>query len=206
MSEPATEIRGRPTGSTKERIVQEALQLFARQGYSATTIAQIEREAGLAPGSGSLYSHFSSKRDVLEAVVGDASRHVDSTYAALTYLPGRALSTQLLLIGKATMMVLDGQESLVRFVLRDFEQFPDLLASLRALTIDRAYDQLLQWLRQVDPNSSVNDLEIAVAVGLGSLTNYWVLHRMLDTAPLGVAEERFLRGWARLVARMVAPG
>src|SRR4051794_41495878 len=42
------------------------MDLFGRQGYHATTIAQIEAAAGLSAGAGGLYRHFKSKRAVLE--------------------------------------------------------------------------------------------------------------------------------------------
>jgi len=46
--------------------VTAAMDLFGRQGYHATTIAQIEAAAGLSAGAGGLYRHFKSKRAVLE--------------------------------------------------------------------------------------------------------------------------------------------
>ena len=52
---------------TRERLVTEAMRLFGEQGYQATSVAQIEAAAGLAPGSGALYHHFKSKEALLEA-------------------------------------------------------------------------------------------------------------------------------------------
>ncbi|HEY3008994.1 MAG TPA: helix-turn-helix domain-containing protein, partial [Micromonosporaceae bacterium] len=48
--------------STKDTIVAAAMELFGRQGYHATTVAQIEAAAGLSAGAGGLYRHFPSKR------------------------------------------------------------------------------------------------------------------------------------------------
>ena len=52
---------------TRERLVTEAMALFSRQGYKATSVAQIEAAAGLTPGSGAPYHHFKSKELLLEA-------------------------------------------------------------------------------------------------------------------------------------------
>ena len=60
--------------STRERLLEAAITLFARQGYEATSIADIQRACGLAPGSGALYKHFSSKRELLEVAT---RRYVD---------------------------------------------------------------------------------------------------------------------------------
>src|SRR3954447_13378526 len=57
------------TRSTRERIVVEALRLFADRGYAATSVAEIEAAAGLSPGAGGLYRHFPSKQEVLAAAV-----------------------------------------------------------------------------------------------------------------------------------------
>jgi len=57
---------------TKDRILEAAARLFAEQGYHATGVAGILRAAGVK--SGSLYHFFSSKEDLLVAVM---QRHLD---------------------------------------------------------------------------------------------------------------------------------
>ncbi|MGG5208626.1 TetR/AcrR family transcriptional regulator [Chryseobacterium sp. MIQD13] len=49
----------------KERIIRVASDLFYRQGFNSTGINQIIAEADIAIGS--LYNHFSSKNDLLQA-------------------------------------------------------------------------------------------------------------------------------------------
>ena len=53
--------------STRERILQAALRLFARDGYEAVSIADIAGELGVTKGA--LYRHYRSKRDILESIV-----------------------------------------------------------------------------------------------------------------------------------------
>jgi AcrR family transcriptional regulator len=50
-------------GGTKERILAISGELFARQGYTGTTIADIARELGTT--TAALYYHFPSKADIL---------------------------------------------------------------------------------------------------------------------------------------------
>src|SRR5258705_8311772 len=59
------------TRSTRERIIDESLRLFAERGYAATSVAEIEAAAGLSPGAGGLYRHFKSKYEVLAAVMNE---------------------------------------------------------------------------------------------------------------------------------------
>src|SRR5687768_2742544 len=52
---------------TRERLVDTARKLFWNQGYSATGVAQILKEAGAK--SGSLYYFFPTKQDLLREVL-----------------------------------------------------------------------------------------------------------------------------------------
>lgn len=63
--------RSMPT-DTKDRILEVAARLFAEQGYHATGVSKILRAGGVK--SGSLYHFFSSKEDLLVAVM---QYHVD---------------------------------------------------------------------------------------------------------------------------------
>jgi AcrR family transcriptional regulator len=54
---------------TRDRLLDIGLDQFARHGLAATTISDIESQAGLRRGSGSFYRHFSSKEELFIAVV-----------------------------------------------------------------------------------------------------------------------------------------
>ena len=58
-----------PASPTRERILDAALDLFVEQGVRGTTISDIERQVGLAAGTGSFYRHFPSKEALLPAAV-----------------------------------------------------------------------------------------------------------------------------------------
>ena len=54
---------------TKQRILDIARELFARQGYTGTTIADIARELGTT--TAALYYHFPSKADILGGLLAE---------------------------------------------------------------------------------------------------------------------------------------
>ena len=55
--------------STREKIIQHALLLFAQKGYHAVSVQEIARAVGIrAP---SLYNHFDSKRAIFDAIIHD---------------------------------------------------------------------------------------------------------------------------------------
>lgn len=70
----AKEIREQTRGEAEEQGKREALieaarKLFTTEGYEATTMAQVAREAGV--GVGTVYLYFKNKSDLLFAVKGD---------------------------------------------------------------------------------------------------------------------------------------
>jgi AcrR family transcriptional regulator len=55
--------RGRPRGSTRERILDIALALFNEQGYDKTSLRDISEQLGVTKAA--LYHHFQRKEDIL---------------------------------------------------------------------------------------------------------------------------------------------
>ena len=64
--EQYAEIRRRSSAAIKEA----ALELFAVNGYSGTSIHQVAKAAGVSKGL--IYNYFDSKEDLLEAIIWDA--------------------------------------------------------------------------------------------------------------------------------------
>jgi len=60
---------------TRQRLLETAFQLFHEQGYHATGVATILREAGVNPGS--MYHFFSSKDDLLLKVLEFALAYLE---------------------------------------------------------------------------------------------------------------------------------
>ena len=53
--------------TTKQRILSEAVKLFAKEGYEAVRVEQIAQAVGIkAP---SLYKHYQSKRDIFDSIL-----------------------------------------------------------------------------------------------------------------------------------------
>jgi AcrR family transcriptional regulator len=59
--------------STKERILQAALRLFAENGFAATSTGAIAGEVGITKGA--LYRHFTNKQDILDCIVEQMRTH-----------------------------------------------------------------------------------------------------------------------------------
>ena len=53
--------------STKERILEEALKLFAQSGYKGTSMNDIAARLGISKPA--LYKHYASKQEILDSIV-----------------------------------------------------------------------------------------------------------------------------------------
>jgi AcrR family transcriptional regulator len=67
MSSTGTTGTPRRAGGTRQRILDIARELFARQGFTGTSIADIAGELGTT--TAALYYHFRSKADILNALL-----------------------------------------------------------------------------------------------------------------------------------------
>lgn len=60
--------------TTKERITEEALTLFAEKGYKGTSVKNIADAVGIKDAS--LYNHFKSKQEIFDSIVCLISKHI----------------------------------------------------------------------------------------------------------------------------------
>jgi AcrR family transcriptional regulator len=63
MAQPERHAGGRPRGSTRNRILDVALELFNEQGYDKTSLREIAERLGVTKAA--LYYHFERKEDML---------------------------------------------------------------------------------------------------------------------------------------------
>ncbi|MDA9431779.1 TetR/AcrR family transcriptional regulator [Bradyrhizobium sp. CCBAU 51627] len=77
--------------TTRQRILDEALNLFAQSGYGGASMRELARRVGIRESS--LYNHFSGKAAILEAIVSEhgpassASRLEEPCYRQLARQP-----------------------------------------------------------------------------------------------------------------------
>lgn len=69
---PKTDLK--KSGRTRERILLAAASLFRQQGYTAATLRDIAKEAGMK--AGSVYYHFGSKDEILDEVLDRGVRDI----------------------------------------------------------------------------------------------------------------------------------
>ena len=65
----------------RAQIIEAAVSCFLERGYTNTSMSDIIKASGLS--SGSIYSHFSGKEDILTTAINERLENVKNLYAAL---------------------------------------------------------------------------------------------------------------------------
>ena len=65
----------------RAQIIEAAISCFLEKGYTNTSMSDIIKASGLS--SGSIYSHFSGKEDILVSAINERLENVKNLYAAL---------------------------------------------------------------------------------------------------------------------------
>jgi AcrR family transcriptional regulator len=182
---------------TRDRILNEALRLFADQGYAGTSIASIEKAAGLSPHSGALYTHFGSKQEVMAAAVQRAIQTAEASFALAPMLPLGNLEAELTLVARGSLVLMTTWRDLIRVMAKEGERFPEVMADARDSLFNRSRQFLAKWLEEKAPeeDSLDRDFEAITAIWLGAIENYWIATSVHDDRPLGIDEDRFVRQW-----------
>jgi AcrR family transcriptional regulator len=188
-----------PESSTRERIVAAALDLFAHQGYHGTSVGEIEQAAGLSPRSGALYKHFPSKEAVLEAAMQRHTEGIDRIDEILRMLPLGDLHAELRLLGRYALHEIAAEQQILRIIMKECDQFPELRAEFFDRFVRRGYGQAHEWTRRTLDRHGVEvpDLDATVMAIFGAIVHYPLMTTLFGEQALAVDEDRFVEAWAR---------
>ncbi|MFG3352705.1 TetR/AcrR family transcriptional regulator [Streptomyces sp. NPDC048001] len=98
----------------REQILGAAVRVFARQGYAASRIEDIAREAGVAKGS--VYLSFGSREELLRAAFDGLADRSGALLAEVGRHPGGP-AERLAFLVRAAMELLEGERDLARVLL-----------------------------------------------------------------------------------------
>ncbi|GAA3471905.1 TetR/AcrR family transcriptional regulator [Nonomuraea roseola] len=191
-------------GVTRDRLLTEAVRLFASKGYDATSVADIQVACGLTAGSGALYKHFPSKGALLEAAV---QRNLElmtlrnrETVAEAPADPREALR----LMASVVWSVIEGDRDLIRIMLREYHGFSELFERMWQSVIATLYREAAQWIRA--QGTDVADPEATAAVLISSLTYYPLLNILIGHTPGDLEADRFLDAWVEHAVQTLEAG
>jgi len=148
------------TASTRERILDVALDLFTDQGFDGTSMREIAARLGISKPA--IYHHFASKEEILMAL---HLRLHEFGKAALTRLAGQTVTLQIW--GSLLNELLD-QMVAQRKIFLMHERNQAALEKLHRKDHDDEHDDIQQRVRQAlsDPSLPLRD-RVRMACSLG---------------------------------------
>jgi AcrR family transcriptional regulator len=189
-------MTSRAPASTRERLLDAAIKLFAQQGYAETSIADIQRECGLAPGSGALYKHFSSKRELLEAAVHRYVGRLVDNRKQFERTPSGSAEEMLRRAATLIWGGIDENAMLLRVIFRE-AAFPALADELWSAITENAYHRFAETLRAAVEVGmmQIDDPDAIAAVMVASLAYYPMVQMLIGHRPGEVDRDRYLEAW-----------
>jgi AcrR family transcriptional regulator len=163
---PVTSRRRRKEARPDE-LIDAALELFVERGFAATRAEDVAHRAGVSKGT--LYLYFSSKEDLLRAVIRErVSTQIEATAKRLEAYDGSSVELLLNVASKWWLDVLESPASGVfKIIVTEVRGFPELGAFWESEVIEpgeRLLGQVVERgirrgeFRQVDVASAVHSL------------------------------------------------
>jgi AcrR family transcriptional regulator len=173
------------------RILEAAVRVFAAQGYDASRVGDIAREAGVAYGL--VYHYYDSKEAVLEAVFREAWGRLLAAVSLAEETGGDAAG-QLELVVKIVLRAWRDDPDLVRLLVREVTRNPHIHDELDE--IGQAFASLERMVRRGQADGTFRaelDPRLAAWMLYGALEEVltgWVLGQLPDDAAAVGAAER----------------
>lgn len=193
------------TTPTRERILDEAMRLFSRHGYAATSIAKIEAAAGLTPGAGGLYHHFASKEAVLAAGIERQLSRL-AALREIRHVLGSLGDTkaELTLTARYILAELDSESELLRILASDARNRPQLLSTAVEQLVSSMFMGFATWIgERAERPMPAEEAKAIAAVGLGSLLSSRLLRDVLGI-PAQVDDRALVDTWVQTMASALA--
>jgi AcrR family transcriptional regulator len=132
MPEAQPSLRSEQVAQTRAALVAAGRRLFGANGFAATSVEDIAREARVT--TGALYHHFPTKAAVFEAVFEQV--HADLGAATLASVPETADAVELLVAGIGAFLDLVLEPDVARIIVTDA---PAVLGLARFTELDERY-------------------------------------------------------------------
>jgi AcrR family transcriptional regulator len=185
---------------TRERIVDEAMRLFSRHGYTATSIASIEEAAGLTPGAGGLYHHFESKEALLAAGIERQLERLGALRRIRGVLGSLGdLRAELKLSARYFLAELDDESELLRILASDARNRPQVLTAAAEQLVSSAFADFAGWIAaEAEREMTAEEARAVAVLGLGSLLSSRLLRDVLGVS-VQVDDEALVDSWVQMM-------
>ena len=147
-----------PKAARRAQIIEAAISCFLEKGYTNTSMSDIIKASGLS--SGSIYSHFSGKEDILISAINERLNSVKELYDTF---PGGAGPQDILEIIYTNLLVNENFTAMLRIrleslhapeIARATADTMPLLQGIIVKTLTPWAAEQLSVLHEINPNSA----------------------------------------------------
>lgn len=186
---------------TRDRIIEEAMRLFGEKGYRGTSVAQIEAAAGLTPGAGGLYHHFSSKEALLAAGIERHLSRLDALRDIRRLLTNLGdLRAELSVTARYFLAELDSQMELFRLLISEVRARPSMLTQAADQLVASTYRSFAEWLQSATGQALSEERATMIAtLSLGSLLSTRFVGGVLGLESVAVDDDDIVPAWVDMV-------
>ncbi len=191
----------------RRQVVEAAARLFMAQGYGATSMDAVAREAGVSKAT--VYAYFPGKDALFAAIVGEACEREAQGRPSCPSTGGADLAATLVSLGEGYLSFLFREEVLAiqRVVMAEGPRFPELGRAFYESGPRRMVLWLTGWFGTLQREGRLRegDPELAAEQFLSLLRSTAFLRRMLRLPPaadageiagiVAAAVDTFLRAW-----------
>jgi AcrR family transcriptional regulator len=180
-----------PIPAKKQSVLKAALRLFLEQGYGATSMDAIAREAGVSKAT--LYAHVTNKEELFTAITAScAERHLAPHFAFETGHDD--IRAELLRFARDHVALLLSEEgaAMYRIVIAEAPRFPELGRAFFVNGPAVKFGALAAYLKHADERGllKVNDADLAAGELLAMIGGMLHLRAMLGLAHEISADEQ----------------
>lgn len=180
-----------------DEVLDAAQALFSSNGYDATSVSAIAKQAGISKGA--VYLYFPSKQAILEALVERAVGEIPAEMIAMAaHHRGSVRETITFLLTQVARRLSHPDALAVpKLVVREALTAPDIARMYRQNVMDRAMPAMIALLREGIERGELRpiDPEMALRSLIGPVVVHLILAEVFDIRPAAPGEE----GIARLI-------
>jgi AcrR family transcriptional regulator len=189
-----------PGAGTRDRLLDAAIALFARQGYSSTSVADIQQACGLSPGSGALYKHFPSKKALLQEATRRQVEQMGATWDEYNRTRPSDTKSALRQGAEQIWASFENNAQLLRVMFREPKALDEMIDDLWSAVAATAYQRTARALSAAKDAgvSRVEDPEATSTVLVAALAYLPILQMLIQRTPGKLDADRFREAWLRL--------
>jgi len=183
--------------SSRERLLQKAIQLFSERGLRETTVGDIEEAAGLTRRAGGFYRHFASKEEVVIEALRRAAEEMIAEVRLDEVLSLKAPRAELLVIARALIRHAETYRPVRLILQQEARKLPALRRAAQSANKRLATLDVVPWVKNVLHRSGAATTKVRELTLLifGPVLFYIYSLDRADPA-FGVETEKFLATWA----------